>query len=136
MARRTSALLRTLVLASTVFFLGPVMLHAQDVALSGTVTDPTDAVLPGSYTIKIELRGFSTVRRENVELLVGQHAQLNVKLTVGSLEESVTVGGTVPLVDLSQSKLSGNIEQRQITELPLNGRNWLELTLLAPGSRA
>src|SRR5713226_6245024 len=168
MARRTSALLRTVVLARTVFVLGPVVLHAQDVALSGTVTDPTDAVLPGvtvtavhtatgntfvgvtdtsgtyqittlragSYTIKVELPGSSSVRRENVELLIGQHAQLNVKLTVGSLEESITVGGTVPLVDLSQSKVSGNIDQRQITELPLNGRNWLELTLLAPGSRA
>src|SRR5713226_1090672 len=105
MARRTSALLRTLVLASTVFFLGPVMLHAQDVALSGTVTDATDAVLPGvtvtavhtdtgttfagvtdasgkyvinalrtgTYTVKVELPGFTTEARENLELQVGQH---------------------------------------------------------------
>jgi hypothetical protein len=47
MARRNSALLGTLILASTVFlFLWPAMVHAQDVSLSGTVTDATDAVLP------------------------------------------------------------------------------------------
>jgi hypothetical protein len=154
-------------LASAIFFLCPLLLHAQDIALSGTVTDATDAVLPGvtvtathtetgntffgvtdangnylinvlrtgSYTLKVELTGFTTLTRTDLQLQVGQHAVLNFKMSVSSVEESLTVSGSAPLVDLTQSKVGGNIDQRQIEELPLNGRNWLDLSLLAPGSR-
>jgi hypothetical protein len=166
MAQRCSAALKVLALAATVS-LWPVMLHAQEVALSGTVTDATDAVLPGvtvtavhtdtgntfvgvsnasgsylinalragSYTVTVDLPGFSSIKRENLIIQVGQRLVLNFKMTVSSLQESVTVAASSPLVDLAQSKVSGNIDQRQIQDLPLNGRNWLELTLLAPGSR-
>src|SRR6266850_5307825 len=145
----------------------PVSSRAQEVALVGTITDTTNAVLPGAtitaqhvasgnrfigtsdasgqyrigalrpgvYTVTAELSGFSTVLRENLELLAGQRAVLDLQLALSSVQESVTVSGAAPLVDVTQSKLGGNIDTRQMQELPLNGRNWLQLTMLTPGSR-
>jgi hypothetical protein len=94
------------------------------------------AMRPGVYTVKAELSGFAVSTRENVQLLVGNSIQLNLKLSLASVTESVTVTSTSPLIDLSQSQLGGNIDTRQMQELPVNGRNWMSLTMLAPGSRA
>ncbi len=93
------------------------------------------ALRPGAYKLTVELAGFTTVARENLELLLGQHAVVNFKMTVSTVQESVTVTGEAPLLDTAQSKLGGNIDPRQMQELPVNGRNWTDLTLLAPGSR-
>src|SRR5256885_12891202 len=49
--------------------------------------------------------------------------------------ESVTVSGEAPLIETTTSTLGGNIDPRQVAELPVNGRNWINLALLAPGSR-
>jgi hypothetical protein len=94
------------------------------------------AMRPGTYKITVELQGFATVTQENLNLLVGQIAQLNFKLAPATLSESVTVSGAAPLLDVSQSKLGGNIDPRQMQELPVNGRNWMALTILAPGARS
>lgn len=90
----------------------------------------------GRYTITVELQGFATVRRESVEFLLGQQMAMNFKLPLSSVQESVTVTGESPLINVSQSKMGSNIDTRQMQELPLNGRNWMELTMLASGSRA
>src|SRR3989449_10853089 len=143
----------------------PVCGHAQDSTVSGTVTDPTGAVIPGvtvtathtesgnkfagvtderggyrllvrigNYTITAELPGFGTVNR-NIQVLVGQAAVVNIEMTPSTVAETVNVTGEVPLVDTETSKVSANIDPRQMQELPLNGRNWMDLTLLAPGAR-
>src|SRR5436190_8677938 len=52
-----------------------------------------------------------------------------------TVQETVTVTGEAPLIDLKNSSLGGNIDARQVSELPVNGRNWMALALLAPGSR-
>ena len=52
-----------------------------------------------------------------------------------TMQESVTVTGEAPLVDTATSTLGGNIDPRQMQELPINGRNWMDLAILAPGSR-
>jgi hypothetical protein len=91
---------------------------------------------PGVYKVTAELGGFSTVVRENLELLVGQRATVNFKLSLSSVSETITVTGASPLVDVVQSKLGGNVDSRQLSELPVNGRNWMDLTMLAPGSNA
>src|SRR5437016_3407214 len=90
----------------------------------------------GVYRINAELSGFNTSNRTGLELLVGQAVVVNLQMSPAALKESVTVTAEAPLVDVTQSKLGGNIDQRQMQELPLNGRNWLDLTQLAPGSRA
>src|SRR6185295_4158971 len=82
------------------------------------------------------LTGFTTINRSGVELLVGQQAVVNFEMAPSPLLETVTVSGQAPLVETTSSTLGGNIDTKQITDLPINGRNWLELTLLAPGNRA
>ena len=88
----------------------------------------------GRTKSRAELPGFGTVTRD-VELLVGQNAVVNLQMAPSTVQESVTVTGEAPLVDTTKSSLGGNIDPRQMQELPVNGRNWMDLTLLAPGSR-
>ena len=89
----------------------------------------------GAYRILAELAGFTTVNRTGLELLVGQQAVITLQMTPATLQESVTVTAEAPLIDTTQSSLSSNIDPRQLQELPVNGRNWIDLTMLAPGSR-
>ena len=89
----------------------------------------------GSYQIMAELPGFAPFNREGLQLQVGQQAQVDVELALAGVAESVTVTGEAPLIDVTSSTLGGNIDQAQMEELPLNGRNWIDLTMLAPGSR-
>jgi hypothetical protein len=104
------------------------------------VTDERGAyripVRTGVYRITVELSGFATVTRSGLELLVGQEVVVNLQMTPSALQESVTVTGEAPLVDTTKSDLGGNIDPRQLSELPVNGRNWTDLVLLAPGNRA
>jgi len=159
--------LRRGILALALVCAFPVLSWAQDTTMSGTVTDSTDAVLPGvtvtavhvesgntfsavtdargaylinamragMYKVTVDLQGFASQIRDGLELQVGQHPILNFKMGVSTIAETVTVSGNSPLIDTTQSKLSGNIDRRQIQDLPLNGRNWMDLTLLSPGSR-
>ncbi len=90
----------------------------------------------GIYRITAELSGFATLNRTGLELLVGQQAVLNLQMQPSSLQESVVVTGQSPLIDTSRSRIGGNVDPRQLSELPVNGRNWVDLTMLAPGSRA
>src|SRR5437899_5819111 len=88
----------------------------------------------GNYRITAELAGFGTVNR-NIQVLVGQTAIVNIELMPSTVAETITVAGEAPLVDTETTKVAANIDPRQMQELPLNGRNWMDLTLLAPGAR-
>jgi hypothetical protein len=140
--------------------------YAQEAVLSGTVADTTGGVLPGvtitathvatgntfvaitderggfrmpvrvgMFTIDAELPGFGTVTRQ-IDLLVGQVAVVNLQMAPSAVQESVTVTGEAPLIDTTNSSLAANVDPLQMQELPVNGRNWMDLTLLAPGSRS
>jgi hypothetical protein len=89
----------------------------------------------GMYRITATLTGFSTVNRTGVDLLVGQTRTVNVQMQPSTLQETVTVTGEAPLIETTTSKLGGNIDPKQVQELPVQGRNWMALALLAPGSR-
>ncbi|MFN2445576.1 MAG: TonB-dependent receptor domain-containing protein [Vicinamibacterales bacterium] len=89
----------------------------------------------GTYTVKAELAGFTIVSKEGITLNVGQAAILNFQLSLATVQETITVTGEAPLVDTKRSALAGNIEQKQVENLPLNGRNWLDLVALVPGAR-
>ena len=91
---------------------------------------------PGTYKVQAEITGFATVVVPAVELLVGQNASIPFVLKVATLEESLTVTGESPLVDTTSSQVAGNIDRRQMAELPLQGRNWQELSLLVKGITA
>ena len=90
----------------------------------------------GVYRLTAELQGFTTVTRTGVQIQVGQLATMTLQMSPSSVQETITVTGEAPLINITTSTATANIDQRQMQELPLNGRNWLDLTLLAPGSRA
>ena len=92
-------------------------------------------VRTGTFRITAELPGFATVTRTGVELLLAQQGVVNLQMAPSTVQETVTVTGEAPLVDVTQSRASGNIDPRQMQELPVSGRNWQDLALLAPGAR-
>ena len=89
----------------------------------------------GVYQITAELQGFKAVTRENLQLLVGQTMTVNLPMLSATATETVTVTAEAPLLSTSTSSLGGNIDPQQVQELPVAGRNWMALALLAPGSR-
>jgi len=91
------------------------------------------ALLPGPYNVTIEANGFRTVHQNGVFIEVGQRARLDFALTVGSTAESVTVGGSAPLLNASDASVSTVVGNRFVENLPLNGRNFSALIDLAPG---
>jgi hypothetical protein len=90
----------------------------------------------GRYQLKAELSGFSTVVIEGIELLVGQNRDIPLNLKVASLAETLTVTAESPLVDISSTQVAGNVDRRQMEELPLQGRNWMELAMQVKGITA
>jgi hypothetical protein len=90
----------------------------------------------GAYRIMAELQGFARLERSGLEVLVGQQVTLNLEMKPSTVTETVTVTAEAPLVNVTSSSLGGNIDSRQMQELPVNGRNFLDLTLLAPGNRS
>jgi hypothetical protein len=91
------------------------------------------ALESGTYSMIIELAGFQTLVRDGLTLSLGQHAVVNVAMQVGQIGEKILVVGATPLVETTRAGLSALIEERQIRDLPLNGRDFSQLTLLQPG---
>jgi hypothetical protein len=91
---------------------------------------------PGEYEVRVEATGFAAkVSMKPVALLVGQSVTLDVSLDMPSVAiETVDLVGSVPLVDTVSSKVDRVIDAGEINNLPLNGRNFLELALLTPGN--
>ena len=87
---------------------------------------------PGRYAIEITQANFKTVKQE-ITLEVQQVADLNFSLEPGGVNEVVTINSDAPLVESSTSAIGQVVEGKQITQLPLNGRNVLELARLTPG---
>jgi hypothetical protein len=139
--------------------------YSQEATLTGAVTDSTGGVLPGvtvtalheasgntflavsdergtfrfpvrtgTFRVSVELSGFAAADRR-IEVLVGQTAVVAFEMAPATLQEAITVSGTSPLIDTVSSTLGSNVDPRQMQELPLNGRNFVDLTMLAVGSR-
>src|SRR5689334_22138650 len=87
---------------------------------------------PGDYEIEASAPGFDT-EVQNVRLLVGDQLTVNFQLHPGSVHERVLVSGQTPSVNTSEFAVNGSVSQVQIKNLPLNGRNFLELARLEPG---
>jgi len=89
----------------------------------------------GAHRLTASLSGFQTVTRTGLQLLLNQTLAVTLQLGPATLTETVTVTGEAPLVDTKESTVGANIDPRQVQDLPINGRNWMDLTLLAPGAR-
>jgi hypothetical protein len=90
-------------------------------------------LLPGNYSIRVELAGFATVERQNVRLEVAQDIRIDVSLKPGQQTELVQVQAESPLVETNNAELGGTIVNAVINDLPLNGRNFENLLDLRPG---
>lgn len=90
------------------------------------------ALNPGRYHVEARQSGFATSTAD-ITLVLSQVQEMNFKLRPGSVDTTVSVSSEVPLVDTSTSSTGEVIQGRQVTELPLNGRNFAQLALLTPG---
>jgi hypothetical protein len=116
-----------------------VTLVNEGTGLSRVVTadgsgDYTAPGLPtGHYTITSEMTGFKTVALSNIDVGVDQRVRINIKHEVGAMTESVSVTAETPLIQTSSSELGTTVGSTQIEALPLNGRNFVNLTRTIPG---
>ncbi len=85
----------------------------------------------GSYQLTIEHAGFTSIT-EQLTLTVGQALDVSVKMTVAGVAASVQVTTAVPVIETTRTQVAETIMPREIDELPLNGRNYLDLALLVP----
>jgi hypothetical protein len=88
----------------------------------------------GEYEVTAELTGFKSVRRADIKLEIGQSLQQDLKMEVGQVTEVVNVEGIAPHLDRTSASIGTVIQASQLKELPLAGRHWSGLMLLAPGA--
>ena len=116
-----------------------VVITSTDTGLSRTiVTDATGnyvaaSLPPGEYRIEITLTGFSTQTR-TVRLDVSQTRAVDVQLGVAAVAEAVSVTASAPVIDTTTTSVGTVVTQRTVQEIPLNGRHFVDLGLLVPGS--
>ena len=90
-------------------------------------------LIPGTYVVRVEANGFKKLERQNVALEVGKEVRVDVTVQPGEATQSITVSENIPLVETTNATLGGTLENAQIEDLPLNGRNYQSLLGLRPG---
>lgn len=90
----------------------------------------------GAYTITVTLQGFQTAVYSKVIVESGRTTELRVKLQVGTVGETITVSGTTPVLERASNTMSGTLTRKDVTELPLAGRNAFTFARLVPGAVA
>src|SRR5947209_5417690 len=91
------------------------------------------SVPAGSYDLTVSAAGFGTEVRSGITITVGAAMRVDFALNVGTIAEQVEVTGEAAQVETTNSTMSGLVAENVIRELPLNGRDWLQLALLQPG---
>src|SRR2546430_30217 len=89
---------------------------------------------PGRYRVQVVRPGFKTSVHEGINLVVGQQLTLNTFLEAGEITEQKTVTSEAPLVDVSTAQVAGVVEEREVKDLPLNGRSVDDLITLNPAT--
>jgi hypothetical protein len=115
-----------------------VVTHQESGMFRQVVSNPDGSyyvtgVLPGLYRVTADLTGFKKYDQPDVLLQIGNTTTLEIKLKVGGLEESVTVTGESPLVDVTSKQIGANIGQAELNALPILNRNWMFAVGLTPG---
>src|SRR5713101_3469717 len=88
---------------------------------------------PGGYVVTAEASGFTTLRLENIVVEVGRVTEVELNLVVGTISSTVNVTAETPLVNTSQADFASIVDDKSISELPINGRRWSTFALLTPG---
>ncbi len=90
-------------------------------------------LIPGTYAIQAEMPGFRPIRTQHVTLQVNQTARFDLVMEVGQVTETINVTAAVPVLSTDTSDVGQVVTTRQIVDLPLNGRNFMQLTALTNG---
>ncbi|HVT94095.1 MAG TPA: TonB-dependent receptor [Bryobacteraceae bacterium] len=90
-------------------------------------------ITPGQYSLRAEMSGFEVTQISQVNLAVNQTATIDLNLRVGAMQQSVTVEASGELVQSSTAELGAVVAEKQVNDLPLNGRNFTQLLSLTPG---
>ncbi|MBM3757503.1 MAG: TonB-dependent receptor [Acidobacteria bacterium] len=114
------------------------VVHDATQTVRETVTNESGAYFVslinlGAYTVTVEQTGFQTARYASINVEVNARVRVDVALQIGGVTESVTVTGGAPAIQTDQASLGEVINQKRIIELPLNGRNVLQLATLSAG---
>ncbi|PYU23078.1 MAG: hypothetical protein DMG32_16880, partial [Acidobacteria bacterium] len=95
--------------------------------------DNAPTLIPGTYIVRAEANGFKRLERQNVVLEVGKEIRVDLTVQPGEQTQSVTVTEAVPLVETTNATLGGTLNNADINDMPLNGRNYQNLLNLRPG---
>src|ERR1700733_12618533 len=90
-------------------------------------------LLPGSYRVRAEAKGFKAFERSGIVLEVGGEIRVDLVMQPGEISQTITVNEDVPLVETTNAELGGTLQNDIINDIPLNGRNFANLLQLRPG---
>jgi len=90
---------------------------------------------PSTYTIRVERPGFAPIEYTGMPIAAGQELTLDFELKPAGVQEAVTVVGNSPTIDLSSASVGVSVSQREVNDLPVNGRQMSQLLLQAPGAQ-
>jgi hypothetical protein len=91
------------------------------------------SLVPGTYTVRAEAKGFQTLERQNITVGVGQDARVDLTLQPGVQTQTVTVTEALPIVNTTNAQLGGDLEAQTIGDIPINGRLYTKLLEFNPG---
>jgi outer membrane receptor protein involved in Fe transport len=120
--------------AATITIINLATNHQTVVTTDSTGRYVAPALPPGNYRLSVTKTGFKADVRAEVGLQVDQQLEIDFKLLVGATSQLVVVSSTPPITDTQTATVGTFVSQQSIQELPLNGRNFLQLNLLVPGS--
>jgi outer membrane receptor protein involved in Fe transport len=116
-----------------------VLLHSKGTNLDRSITTNSAGIYvipqiqPGDYSVKVSQSGFRTEIKSNITLDVNQTATLDLTLTPGSIQETVQVEAAAATLETSTAELGEAVVQKEVNDLPLNGRNFTQILNLTPG---
>ena len=90
-------------------------------------------LLPGEYTVRAEAKGFKAIERQKIVLEVGKELRVDLSLQPGEVSQTITITEAIPLVETTNATLGGTLSNETINDMPLNGRNYINLLTLRPG---
>ena len=118
---------------ATVTVIDPARGISRPLTTDGAGQYVASSLIPGTYTVRAEAKGFQATERANVLVEVGQTLRVDLTLQPGAQTQTITVTSEAPAVDTTDATLGGTVANQTINSLPLNGRNFERLVQLRPG---
>ncbi len=111
---------------------------ATGLTREATAGDSGEYLIPllgvGNYNVRVELQGFQTAESHDIVLQVDEHRELDFKLSPSTVQTNVEVTGTVVAIQTTDATLGQVITSQEVADLPLNGRDFVQLATLTPGA--